>query len=381
MEKHWKLFWNSFWISFKHSSLRLLCLLCVLLLCTLLFTALFRSLPQGPPPEKAKVGIINLDGSAFSVSMIRMALGDAGLSEMIETTDLPPGAENRSEYTAVITIPKGFLESVLTGENLSPVVELDWSSPLEAMWVRQMILAGTRALSAAQRGVYAVLEAANWGNGMDEKQYNLLVAEVNMQLLNAFFDKLSLLEQHRLSASGNLTLPQYYACALAAFLPFCYGFLFQPAIQNLRRFSHAVQKKWILLSAGWLHIFLLEALFALPIFLLFSHGKFPVLPWLLFGFLAGANAFLCALLFPEQGICAAVHLALATGQALCGGLLLPLALLPAGFSAVAPFLPVWQGMQLFGMSMGETASFGMPFVMGTIMVSIGIPLWKKRKGW
>ena len=106
-----------------------------------------------------------------------------------------------------------------------------------------------------------------------------------------------------------------------------------------------------------------------------------MLPWLLFGFLAGANAFLCALLFPEQGICAAVHLALATGQALCGGLLLPLALLPAGFSAVAPFLPVWQGMQLFGMSMGETASFGMPFVMGTIMVSIGIPLWKKRKGW
>lgn len=380
MEKHWKLFWNSFWISFKHSSLRLLCLLCVLLLCTLLLTALFRSFPQSQPPEKAKVAIINLDRSAFSVSMIRMALGDAGLSEMIETTDLPPSAESRSEYTAIITIPEGFLESILTGENLSPVVELDWSSPLEAMWVRQMILAGTRALSAAQRGVYAVLEAADWGKGMDEKEYHLLVAEVNMKLLNAFFDKLSLLKDHRMSASGNLTLPQYYACALAALLPFCYGFLFQPAIQNLKRFSLAVQKKWTLFFSGWLHVFLLNALLALPIFLSFSKGKFPMIPWLAFGFLAGTNAFLCVLLFPEQGVCAAAHLALATGQALCGGLLLPLALLPAGFSIVAPFLPVWQGMQLLATAMGETAGFGMPFAMGMIMVSIAIPLWGKKEG-
>ena len=98
MKKHWELFWNSFWISFKHSSLRLLCLLCVLLLCTALLTVFFRSLPQNPAPEKAKVGIINLDGNAFSVSMMRMALGDAGLSDMIETTDLPPDEESRTEY-------------------------------------------------------------------------------------------------------------------------------------------------------------------------------------------------------------------------------------------------------------------------------------------
>ncbi len=380
MKKHWELFWNSFWISFKHSNLRLLCLLCVLLLCTALLTVFFRSLPQNPAPEKAKVGIINLDGNAFSVSMMRMALGDAGLSDMIETTDLPPDEESRTEYTAIITIPRGFLESILNGENLSPIVELDWSSPLEAMWVRQMILAGTRALSAAQRGVYAVLEAANWGKDMDEKEYNILMAEVNMQLLNAFFDKLSLLKSQKLSASGSLTLPQYYACALAAFLPFCYGFLFQPAIKNLKRFSQAVQKKWILFFAGWSHVFLLEALSALPAFLLFAKGKFAVMPWLIFGFLAGTSAFLCALLFPEQGVCAAAHLALATGQALCGGLLLPLALLPAGFSAVAPFLPVWQGMQLMGTSMGETVSFGVPFVMGMIMIFVGIPLWKKKEG-
>lgn len=383
MKRTWKLFWNSFLISFKHSGRRLLCLLCVFALCAGLLGAYFAAPRQEEPPSRARVGVINLDDNPLSVSMMNTLLEGENLSDLIEVTMLPPDGTGREACTAVITVPQGFLESVLTGENLSPVLEVNLESPLEAMWIRQMALGGARALSSAQLGVYAVLDAVNHGENMDARKYNFLVAEVNLVLLEAFFDRLSLLEDQSLSALGMLTLPQYYAAALAAALLFCYGFLFYPAMADLRRFAARERRcKGVLFLAGTLHILLLEAICTLPLFLLACGGRFTgeiAVAWLLLTLTAGGTALACTQLFPSRASCAAASILLTLGQALCGGLLVPLQLLPEGFSTLAPWLPVWQGMHLLGSALGETPAFGVPLLMSGLLLLLGGLLWTRER--
>lgn len=380
MKRTWNLFWNALLISCKHSGRQLLCLLCVLLFCVGLMAAFF-SVPRETPVYRAKVGVINLDENPLSISMINTLLEGENLSELVEVAFLPPDGAGREDCTAVITVPAGFLESVLTGENLSPVLELNLRSPLEALWVRQMAVAGARALSVAQQGIYAVLEAVDYGEGMDARQYNLLLADVNLTLLEAFFNRLSLMEERELSASGTLTLPQYYGAALTAALLFCYGFLFFPATENLRRFaSTAGRCKGILFLAGTLHILLLEALLITPLYLLsLKFGTPWPAAWVLLALLTGSAALLCTQLFPSRAACAAGTMLLTLGQALCGGLLVPLPLLPAGFTALARFLPVCQGMGLIGASMEGPVEPGVPLAMSACFILLAGLIWMRRR--
>ena len=74
---------------------------------------------------------------------------------------------------------------------------------------------------------------------MSARQYDQLVMGINMLFVRAFLDRLSLVQEQTLSASGALSLPLYYLAAAVSALFFCYGFLFQPAIQDLRRFARA----------------------------------------------------------------------------------------------------------------------------------------------
>lgn len=366
-------------ISCKHSGRRLLCLLCVLLFCGGLLAAFF-AVPRDAPVYRAKVGVINLDDNPLSISMINTLLEGENLSELVEVAFLPPDGAGKEACAAVITVPEGFLESVLTGENLAPVLEMNLHSPLEALWVRQMALAGARALSAAQQGVYAVIDAAEHGGNMDSRMYSLLVADVNLTLLQAFFNRLSLLDQQLLSASGALTLPQYYAAALFAALLFCYGFLFFPAVENLRRFGIAAGcSKGVLFLAGALHIFFLQALLTLPLHLLsVKWGRAGPMAWALLGLLSGSAALLSTQLFPNFASCAAGTMLLTLGQALCGGMLVPLALLPAGFVSLARYLPARQGMNLVTAAMGAPVEPVIPAAMSVCFILLAWLLWVKR---
>lgn len=363
------------------------------MLCILLSTgglaAAYFSIPQeAEPHQKAKVGVINLDQNPLSLSVMESLLEGERLSSLIELSVLPPDPPDKEGYTAILTLPEGFLESILNGTNLSPVVEINEVSPLEAMWVRQLATAGASALSEAQYGIYAVLEKAGNDPRVNERTYQLLVADVNLRLLNAFFDRISQLKTETLSASGVLTLPEYYLSAIGAALVFCYGFFFFPSVEDLRLFSKASGRRWPPFLAGMAHVLALTALASLPLFLLASRGGNEeglgriLAAWLLFSLLSTGTTVVCCLGLPTRAACAAGCILLTLGQALCGGLLLPLALLPAAFTPLASFLPVRRGMELLGSAMKPEMAAGWigSGVMAVLLLLLGAVLWHGRSG-
>ena len=223
-----RLFATSFLIVCKHSGRRLLCLLCVLGVCAALGYAAFSVLPQQEQP-KAAVAVVNLDTNPISRMALRSAASMESAEKLLDMQFVTPQQARDGSYAAVITIPEGFIDSILNGENISPVIELDLSSPLEAMWVRQLLDAAAADLTAAQRGVYTVQESVSYGEGMSARQYDQLVMGINMLFVRAFLDRLSLVQEQTLSASGALSLPLYYLAAavsardtgFAAFCPRC----------------------------------------------------------------------------------------------------------------------------------------------------------------
>ncbi len=384
-----RLFIVSLWIASKHSSRRLLCLLCVFLVLVGLGGLAFTLWSQREP-EKAVVAVVNQDRNPLSrqaLDWLTKSGSIQGLEGILELRffDVGEEPEEKDLYTAVVTIPDGFLESVLNGTNLSPRLEVDISSPLEAMWVESIAQAGARWLTNAQLGVYTVQEKVDYGRGMDPQSYDLLLAGINLTYLRAFLDRLDPLTIQQISASGGLSLPAYYLLASIVLLLYAYGFLFQPTCADLQKFSQVSGKRWMPFFANAVHVYLLNLGLCVLGVLISSHLlELPVESvGTLFGlaFLVGGMILLLTVAFQSYTSCAAACLLSALGMGACGGGFLPLPLMPLVFERIAPFLPFWQGMRLLGQVFGEPGQpLWQPLGMGLLLWTLAAVLWCKRRG-
>ncbi|MEM1485741.1 ABC transporter permease [Oscillospiraceae bacterium PP1C4] len=382
-----RLFATAFRIASKHSSRRLLCLLCVLVLVGALGFAV-SSAQTGDRSPAAKVAIINLDQNPVTRMALRSVTSPSQLSSLFDVQFLTPD-QDVDGYTAVMIIPDGFLNSILDGSNLSPTVTVNVTTPLEAMWVRQMVGAGSDYLTSAQLGIYTVQKGVDYGRALTPKQYDLLVADVNITIMKAFLNRLSLVETQMLSASGGLSLPQYYGTALFPVLLLCYAFLYAPAVDDLRRLEQARpsgKEASSLFLAAWAHLFVLTLgltlLLSVPICWVYGFSLQKLAAMLLFAVLMSAVSFLLTLLFPRGAACASACILLAVGMGLCTGGFLPLALMPLAFAQIAPFAVTFQGQRLAAVLLDEPLSVSaivQSAAMGALAFVICVCLWRHRK--
>lgn len=126
-------------------------------------------------------------------------------------------ALERGEVTAVLVLPDGFLNGVLGGEN--PAVELIVSAdrPLESLltlWVGQ---SAADLLTAAQEGVYAVLDAVET-SGVKTIPEEQLVTEINMKYLSWTLDREDLFRVRQVSAIETLPIHTHYSLSLLVYL-------------------------------------------------------------------------------------------------------------------------------------------------------------------
>lgn len=382
-----RLFLQTFWITSKHSSRRLLCLLCVALLCTGVGMGSLSLFAQ-ESHAKASIAIINLDQSPISRIAIRTAAASEGLSELLSLHFIEPHQKDSARYTATVTIPEAFTQSVMNGENNPPLVELSISSPLEAGWVRQMAQAGARYLTSAQQGIYTVQEGVDYGVGMEETAYQRLLADVNITWMQSFLTRLKLVEHRTLSASGGLSLPQYYLVSILSVLLLSYGFLYRSATEQIRSFAcqlNSRRKRLVLFGAVWAHVAAWNCMVLLPFYLL-SGAALGFTPQglsalLLFSFLATGFSLVMSLVFSTHPACAAGSILICTAMGLCSGVFVPLALMPPVFEALAPLTVSLHGQRLASVWLGEPLSgraWGGAAAAALLVTAVAFLLWNKK---
>ena len=362
------------WMTLKHSSRRLLCFFCFLLAAAALAVAVLGAGEKQEAP-RVVIGVVNLDENEAAQAALKLMGNTKELSGLFELRFLTPEQAARGGYSAVLTIPEGFTQSVLTGENKAPTVTLDAASPLEAMLARQMAAAGASYLESAQLGIYAVLGAAP--ASLSEAERNQLVLNVNLAFAGEFLNRYSYLKTEALGATGELSLRAHYACAVPAVALLCGAFLFAPAVLGARRFWRRAGgvSVW---CAAYAHTALLcaAALFV-PMLLVGPLTASGVAALCAAALLAGAFAMLVCSLFQSEVLCTAASLLLGFGAGLFSGCIVPPALLPQSALTVRAALPAWQLLRLLSVPLaGVEAPLWPALVMTAVLLALSALLWR-----
>lgn len=344
-----KLFKTTFLINLKNTFKQALFLLLVLsIMGALAFAVITMDETEIPP---LNIAIVNNDTNPLTSTVIKMATQQESLTTTLSITIVNDRAELTDDYTAVITLPDGFLESIMSGENLAPTVELTTSSPMETMIVRQMADAGTRYLSSGQAGIYGVLRATDYGADMSDDDYSKLILSINLVFLDVFIQRLDMFQPIALTLAGPLSILQYVISSLVVTLLLMYGFLFHATVARSKKLSQLFYQKKSVATSAFFACFSSIFLAQLGIFLLIvlllkiNLSLTGLILCLLFACLTTAFSMAVSSLLrsPFSAVFSIVSVLI---MALISGGIFPLEMLPASFETISAFTINHYGMRL-----------------------------------
>lgn len=331
-----KLVFHSWHIALRHCIGALLGISACL---ALIFVAAFAILHAAPKPEPVKLAVVSLDDSSMPSTLISSVV--ASRFEGVATVMTLEPQDSTEGFAAVLTLPKGFWNSIMTGENLAPVLTVNVSSPLEGLWVRQLAQAAGRTLLNAQNAVGGMLSAM-YADGLSDDEINKKLFSADMALMESYLTRKGLFESQTLRATGNVSAMQYYGGAVVSFVLFTMLFLLFSPLYALRQFGGFSQRHRETFSGCYLAaITLFTLLCTLGIVVLGAPAQnmFSISGCLLILLCASLLMFFVAL-FNSSAACAAAVTGLALIQALFGGGLLPEVLLPPPLSPLCRLLPL-----------------------------------------
>ena len=144
----------------------------------------------------------------------------------LEQTEAMAALENGS-VTAVLALSDDFVGGILSGKNEPALLYTDPARPLEGMLILYAGQCAADMLSAAQGGIYAVLdELANQGIERENA-----VMEINLEYIKFTLSRSGMYAEERLSATGALPIAQHYALTLMCWLLLMSAAVYHPVLR------------------------------------------------------------------------------------------------------------------------------------------------------
>lgn len=163
----------------------------ILICLALLFASALAVLRTAPKPEPVNLAILSLDDSCMPATLISSVM--ASRFEGVATVVLLKPNDNTNGYAAVLTLPQGFWNSIMTGENLAPALTVNVSSPLEGLWIRQLAQAAGRTLLSAQNAVGGMVSAM-YAGGLSDDEINQKLLSADMALMESYLTRKGLFD-------------------------------------------------------------------------------------------------------------------------------------------------------------------------------------------
>ena len=295
-------------------------------------------LSAAPKPAPAKIAVVCPEDSSLAASLITTMM-DARY-QGLATLDVLDRAPSSTGYAAVLTLPEGFWDSIMTGENLSPSLVINVSSPLEGLWIRQLTESAARTLTSAQAATGGLV-AAYTASGLSQEEISTRVFNANLLMMESFLNRKGLFSSQMLSSTGSIPPLAYYGSAGLSFMLFALLFLLYGPLYALRRFGVISRCRNRTFSACLLAAFSLSLpLCSLGVAVLGRGGIKSYTCLLMLSVMLTSLLAACTAVFNNPAACAAAVTGLALLQALFGGGLLPEALLPPTFGVFCRVLPL-----------------------------------------
>ncbi|BCZ44892.1 hypothetical protein psyc5s11_09590 [Clostridium gelidum] len=135
--------------------------------------------------------------------------------------------EDGEAYGAII-IPKHLARDIMDGTNTPATVLLPNKSSIEAMLIKDLIDGGTKSLSSAQAGIYAI--TYEYEEVYNQRITKALQDNINIKYFDHTLARESYFNHKEISGAGELTPLEYYICSGLVFFMLLLGMVFSKAL-------------------------------------------------------------------------------------------------------------------------------------------------------
>ncbi|MCM1087877.1 MAG: ABC transporter permease [Muribaculaceae bacterium] len=142
---------------------------------------------------------------------------------------------------AVLVLPGGMIEGILTGENIPAQVYFPKDAGVESALLKELTDAGMDMLRVAQAEIYGIYDTAAHYGVLEE--IAVLEADINRYNLAFALDRLALYQTREVAATGELSILQYAAVSGGIFFLLLFGMACYPMMKPYPRAFRQLLKK------------------------------------------------------------------------------------------------------------------------------------------
>lgn len=149
---------------------------------------------------------------------------------------------DKGEIAALIVLPEQIVQGIMDGRNPSVNIFFPENAGLETMLLRELTESGAGLLRVAQAQIYGAYDTAAEYGIMDR----LSVMEVDIDSYNLAFalDRLAVYDTQKLSATGRMSMAQYYAASGTVLFLLLSGMALYPVMRHEpRAFSRQLARQ------------------------------------------------------------------------------------------------------------------------------------------
>lgn len=198
------------------------------------------SMERDPLAVRAAIGVVVREEDTMTRMAFRYVENLESASQVCHfvrmTEDEGFHALEQGEIAALIVLPEQIIQGIMDGQNPAAHVFFPQNAGLEAMLMRELTESGAGLLRVAQAQIYGACDTAA-AYGIQER---LSVMETDIDTYNLAFalDRLAVYDTERVSATGRLSVAQYYAASGAVLFLLLAGMALYPVMTPEPRAFH-----------------------------------------------------------------------------------------------------------------------------------------------
>ncbi len=341
-------------------------------------------------PLRLNVVVVNLDESPQTEIILNMILANDYMKESFNiqfvTSEESANTMLKSdEASASLVFPNGFLMGVFSGDNPSPTVTLNSSTPLEQFFVRSFAENFENVMVSLQSGVYTVLDFATQNNQYSEQ----LVLDVNLDYAMKYLNRSTSFQNSDLEYVDAVDIGDFYTTSIITFLLFLSSSLFFKEFNlqsNLPFYKFINKSGHSYISLYFIRLSVILILYLIIFLALFLFSGFNLNPQSFISLLNGTTLFvlLQAVLFNfSKNFVASAQLNILIHSLflLLSGGIIPLGFMPTAVSALSIISPYSYLFTLFSSGFVKGDAFLdniIVLVLNLILTAVCLLLLKKN---
>ena len=193
-----------------------------------------KAMEKEPLAVGARIGVVVREENTVTKMALRYVENMESVSQICDFVQVPEEEGfrllERREIAALVMLPEQLVEGIMNGQNPAVDVIFPQNAQLEAMLFRELTESGAGLLRVAQAQIYGAIDTAV-EYGLTDK-LSVMEAEIDSYNLAFALDRLAMYDEETVSATGQMSVLQYYAASGIVLFILLSGMAVYPVMQQ-----------------------------------------------------------------------------------------------------------------------------------------------------